>query len=114
MKTFIRKKDIPKDFTGVCRVFERSETRWYVNGKAHRKNAPAVINDNGMQQWWLNGQRHRLNGPAVYGRQYKGGKSLWSDEYRVHGKLYKKQDYNELLLVKANRVLDMIKGILLL
>ena len=38
---------------------------WYLNGKRHRTNGPAVECADGTKAWWLNGNRHRTNGPAV-------------------------------------------------
>ena len=39
--------------------------RWYLNGKRHREDGPAVIYSNGDTIWYLNGKLHRTNGPAV-------------------------------------------------
>jgi hypothetical protein len=38
---------------------------WWVNGKFHRLDGPAVIYANGTKWWYVNGKRHRLDGPAV-------------------------------------------------
>ena len=110
MITFVKKKQIPKDFTGVCRVFERSETRYYLNGKAHREDLPAVINDDGMLQYWLNGQLHRLDGPAISCR--KKSNLRWDDEYRIHGRRYNKEEYNKHILVKTYKIFSKIKKII--
>jgi hypothetical protein len=32
--------------------------------KLHRLNGPAIV-DNGYEAWWVNGKRHRLDGPAM-------------------------------------------------
>ena len=31
----------------------------------HNENGPAVINPNGDCEWWLNGKKHRIDGPAI-------------------------------------------------
>ena len=39
---------------------------WWLNGKRHREDGPAVeYCINGSKEWWLNGKRHREDGPAV-------------------------------------------------
>ena len=40
-------------------------TRWYLDGKLHRENGPAVEYADGDKWWYLNGKRHRADGPAV-------------------------------------------------
>lgn len=65
MEKFISKKDVPKNYTGVCRIFERSETQHYLNGRLHRENGPAVINDDGSTAWMWKGMLHRDDGPAI-------------------------------------------------
>ena len=38
---------------------------WYLNGKRHREDGPAII-DGGRQEWWyINGKLHREDGPAI-------------------------------------------------
>jgi hypothetical protein len=37
---------------------------WFLNGKVHREDGPAVIGLNGTQSWCRNGKRHREDGPA--------------------------------------------------
>ena len=56
-------------------VIDEEETqRWYLNGKRHRTDGPAVIYENGYQEWYLNGKLHRENGPAVI---FPDGEKLW-------------------------------------
>jgi hypothetical protein len=56
---------------------------WWVNGKRHREDGPAIINSHNYQEWWVNGKRHRLDGPAYInnGRQdwYLNGKRHRTD-----------------------------------
>ena len=40
---------------------------WYLNGKLHRVDGPAIIKHDGKKEWFLNGQRHRVDGPAING-----------------------------------------------
>ena len=58
---------------------------WYLNGKKHRENGPAIIYPNGEKIWYLNGQRHREDGPAVI---HPNGTKFWyknGDLYREDG-----------------------------
>ena len=38
---------------------------WYLNGKLHREDGPAIEYANGDKSWYLNGKRHREDGPAI-------------------------------------------------
>jgi hypothetical protein len=38
---------------------------WYVDGRRHRTDGPAVIYDNGDEFWYARNQFHRTDGPAV-------------------------------------------------
>ena len=46
-------------------------TEWFLNGKLHREDGPAVEWNSGDKEWFLNGQRHREDGPAA---EYANGK----------------------------------------
>ena len=39
--------------------------KWYVEGKCHREDGPAVEQSDGTKAWYTNGKRHRLDGPAI-------------------------------------------------
>lgn len=46
---------------------------WYLNGRRHRTDGPAIEFFDGDRQWYLNGQMHRTDGPAIElvdGRRY--------------------------------------------
>jgi hypothetical protein len=47
---------------------------WWLNGKLHREDGPAVIWPDGTEYWYLNGKRHREDGPAYIG---SNGRQLW-------------------------------------
>ena len=59
---------------------------WYLNGKRHRKNGPAVEYANGDKWWYLNGEWHRENGPAI---EWADGDMSWY----LNGKLYTESEY---------------------
>ena len=43
---------------------------WYLDGKLHREDGPAFIDDN-YKEWWINDEKHREDGPAVIDGNYK-------------------------------------------
>jgi hypothetical protein len=49
-------------------------TEWYLNGKLHREDGPAIEYKNGDKSWWLNGNLHREGGPAII---RANGNKLW-------------------------------------
>ena len=51
-----------------------SGKRWFMNGKLHRKDGPAVEWAGGTKQWYLNGILHRTDGPAT---QWHHGAIEW-------------------------------------
>jgi hypothetical protein len=46
------------------KVWPSGNKEWFLNGKKHREDGPAVERANGAKEWWLNGKRHREGGPA--------------------------------------------------
>lgn len=38
--------------------------KWYVNGKLHREDGPAIEHPDGENHWFINGKLHRDGGPA--------------------------------------------------
>ena len=75
MKTIKVKKlsKIPKGFTGIAEWPDGTK-QWYMDGKFHRIDGPAVERHDGSKQWWLNGKLHREDGPAI---EYADGSKLW-------------------------------------
>ena len=47
---------------------------WYLNGKCHREDGPAIEGSDGSKSWYLNGKRHREDGPAV---EWANGDKYW-------------------------------------
>jgi hypothetical protein len=47
------------------KVFPNGHKEWYLDGKIHREDGPAVEWVNGSKEWWLNGKLHREDGPAI-------------------------------------------------
>ena len=58
----------------ICETDGNGDKRWYLNGKLHRTDGPAVVWPNGDKLWYLNNERHRTDGPAV---EYADGDKSW-------------------------------------
>ena len=49
-------------------------TGWYLNGKLHREDDPAIEYISGDKEWFLNGKLHREDGPAI---EWANGDKDW-------------------------------------
>ena len=47
---------------------------WYINGKYHREDGPAIELASGTKFWYFNNKYHREDGPAI---EYSSGDRLW-------------------------------------
>ena len=68
-------------------VYDNGSKRWYLNGKRHREDGPAVEHGNGDKYWFLNGYLHREDGPAV---EYVDGSKSWY----LRGHKYTESEFN--------------------
>ena len=59
----------------------KDRTEWFLNGKLHRKNDPAVEYADGYKAWWVNGKRHREDGPAI---EWADGSKEWWLNRKLH------------------------------
>ena len=50
---------------GPAIEFADGNRYWYLNGNLHREDGPAIERADGTRQWYLNGKRHRIDGPAI-------------------------------------------------
>ena len=69
----------------ICEVSPDGAKQWWMNGKLHRVDGPAVEYTDGNNSWYLNGKLHRVDGPAC---EWADGKKDWylNDElHRVDG-----------------------------
>ena len=70
------------------KVYANGNKYWWLNGKQHREDGPAVEYASGSKFWWLNDKLHREDGPAVeyadgYKFWYLNGEDLSEEEHRV-------------------------------
>ena len=69
--------------TYEIRVYADGSKYWYLNGKLHREDGPAVEYADGSKDWYLNSKRHRENGPAC---EYADGTKYWYLNSKRHRK----------------------------
>ena len=68
--------DFPKKFTGIAIYLDGSKC-WYVEGKHHRLDGPAIEYADGSKFWYVEGKYHRLDGPAI---EWADGSKYWCIE----------------------------------
>lgn len=77
---------------------KRGDVRWYLNGKLHRENGPAIERSDGLRQWFQHGTLHREDGPAV---EIEGSKEWWLNDEKLTEEEFKhwieKKTLNESL-----------------
>ena len=56
------------------RVYPNGDKEWFLNGKRHREDGPAVEWAGGTKKWYLNGKPHREAGPAI---EFANGTKMW-------------------------------------
>ena len=71
---------VPDNFTGIIEYSDGSK-EWFVDGKRHRLDGPAVEYPDGSKYWYVDGKQHRLDGPAS--EYYDRSKSWWVDDKQV-------------------------------
>jgi len=60
--------------TYEVQVYNDGSKSWYLNGKLHREDGPAIDSVDGTKQWYLNGEYHREDGPAI---EWADGDKHW-------------------------------------
>ena len=88
-----------KEYT--VKVFNNGGREWYLNGKLHREDGPALDRVNGTKSWWLNGQLHREDGPAI---EYPYGSKCWY----LNGIAYSEEDFIKKTAKVTELTLDEI------
>ena len=66
---------------GPAIEFADGTKNWYLNDKRHREDGPAFDCADGTKAWYLNGRRHREDGPAI--EDADGSKSWWLNGNQV-------------------------------
>ena len=81
-------------------AYANGTKRWYLNGKLHSEDGPAVEHADGSKSWYLNDKRHREDGPAV---EYADGSKVWY----LNGKSLNEEEFKRHILKK--NLQDLIK-----
>ena len=55
---------------------------YFLNGKFHREDGPAIEGFDGGKEWWVNDKLHREEGPAV---EYASGDKEWWLNHKCYG-----------------------------
>jgi hypothetical protein len=64
----------------TVQVYE-DRTAWFLNGKLHREDGPAIEWMGGNKEWWVDGKLHREDGPAI---EWMGGNKQWVLNGKLH------------------------------
>jgi len=64
-----------------CITYCSGDKEWYLDGKIHREDGPAIEKANGDKEWLLDGELHREDGPAV--EFANGDKAWWLNDEKV-------------------------------
>jgi len=94
----------------TVKIDEHGTKHWYIDGKLHREDGPAIECTNGASVWWIHGELHREDGPAVelangYKAWYLNGKYHREDgpaieyangdkEWHIHGEPLTQEQFN--------------------
>ena len=65
----------------ICKVFSDGTKQWFLNGKCHRVDGPAIEYADGDKHWFLNDKYHRVDGPAY---EYAHGSKEWYLDGKLH------------------------------
>lgn len=96
--------DVPKDFTGKCKIKDDGAICYYVNGKHHRLDGPTIELPGRVKYWYKDGKYHRLDGSAL---EHCSEKKYWYVEdkhWYVEGKEYTEKQFDalpEVIMYKA-------------
>ena len=86
------------------KVYEDGSKYWYLNGKYHREDGPAIEWANGGKQWYLNDQLHREDGPAI---EFANGTKYWylkGQRHREDGPAVEYADGHKFWYLKGKRI----------
>jgi antitoxin component YwqK of YwqJK toxin-antitoxin module len=76
--------------TYEVKVYSGGTKEWYLNGKRHREDGPAIEYYDGTKRWYLNGKCHREDGPAI---EHSDGSKSWY----LNGKLHREEEWKKKL-----------------
>ena len=74
----------------TVKVYTNGSKFWFLNGKRHRDDGPAIEYAGGSKYWYLNGKLHREDGPAV---EFANGSKYWY----INGKRLTEEDHKKAM-----------------
>ena len=80
----------------TVKVYPNGDKEWWLNGKLHREDGPAIEDADGDKSWWLNDKRHREDGPAI---EYAEGDKEW----HLNGKKVTEEEHKRM----TSKVVEM-------
>ena len=88
----------------IVKVY-KNRTEWWLNGRIHREDGPAIEYSNGGKYWYLNGKRHREDGPAV---ELYDGIKFWY----LNGGKYTEEEFKKKTESCDGRVIEVEETIM--
>jgi hypothetical protein len=67
--------------TYIVKINDIGNKEWYLNGKLHREDGPAIEWADGSKYWYSNDKRHREDGPAI---EWVDGTKFWYLNDKLH------------------------------
>ena len=84
----------------TVKVYEHGDKYWYLNGKLHREDGPAIEYASGGKEWFLNGKLHREDGPAI---ERANGTKYWF----LNGKALSESEFNTRMNKCSAKVVEI-------
>ena len=81
----------------ICKTDTNGDKSWYLNGKLHRTDGPAIEYADGYKAWYFDGKCHRTDGPAI--ENANGDKYWYFDDNQIDCK--SQEEFERLLKLKA-------------
>ena len=77
----IKAYETEKGIVEIIKNKNSGKKEWFLNGKLHREDGPAMEQADGSKRWFLHGNLHREDGPAV---EYANGTKEWRRNGKLH------------------------------
>ena len=86
------------------KVYANGTKHWFLNGKHHREDGPAIECADGTKDWYLNDKLHREDGPAI---ECANGSKIWF----LNGELLTEEQFNKKMKKPCENKVVEIDGI---
>ena len=90
----------------VCVIDQEGNKHWYLDGKHHREDGPAIEWTDGGKFWMFHNKIHREDGPAV---EYANGTiEYWLNDERYFNRDYYKELVKRGLMSKEDAIIELL------